>query len=558
MNALLRPFAAAVGEGACATTKPWWQALGVVAVTALLFVMSMRPGWVFSYPLDDTYIHMALAKTLAQFGVWGVSPQSPAAASSSPFWTLLLAFSYRLTAAMGPLADLYTPLLWNLVFAVALVHLNARILGGLPHAPLLLLVSWLCSGLPGVVAIGMEHVAHTLFITLFLYETARRLGQAQPWLPSRQEMAWLALLTALAATSRYESAFVIAPIVLISMKRGAWRAAWVMTAATAIPLLAFGAVWVHAGGWLLPNSLLLKGAGNAATTDVMARLGALLAHVRYNLETRASWVPMALFALNLALRVYLKPVHATVSLFSSVSLVSSVVHLCLASFGWLYRYDAWIVQLNVLSIFLQLPARALPTWALKAVPLLCIGLLIPRFYGAYDKTPMAMDDRRWEHLMPSQFVRQHLADQTVLVNDLGAIAYYGGANVVDLFGLGRNEPIRYRNMPGGYQRAQVKAFADSLHGDVAIVQLCWSEVSSRLPLDWHFVGYWQGTRNVVFSDMIVAVFVMDDDKAASTRQALRGDPPYRGVQLVTQGVVQQYNLSPISKRAAMIDALCKG
>lgn len=550
----------AVARAGEAWTSMWWKhALGALLVTAALFLLSMRGGGVFSYPLDDTYIHMALAKTLATTGVWGVSPQAPAAASSSPLWTVLLATSYPVAARLGHGADLFVPLFWNLIFGIALIGLNARILKDLPNASWLLLATWLFTGLPGVMAVSMEHVAHTFLITGFLYVMARKLGQASLWEPGARELAGLALLTALAATARYESAFVMAPVAWLCLRRRAWRPALVIMAAAAVPLLAVGAIWVHAGGWMLPNSLLLKGAGSNATTDIWARLGSLGSNLITNLAFPLSWVTFLLVIAHLVLHVRVKPANEAVRIFSRVALVSAGAHCLLASFGWLYRYDAWVVELNLLSIFMQMPARPCMRWGQRTLswPVFCVILLQSRFTGAYVQTTMAMDDRRWEHLMPAQFVREHLAHRTILVNDLGAFSYYGGATIVDLFGLGSNEPIRYRQAASGYHAPQVKALGDRLHGEAAILQLCWEEVYQRLPQDWRLIGYWRGPRNVVFGDRVVAVFSVNPGNDVLVREALLASSPYPKVKLVMGGEVDQYNQSHAAQRAAVLTHLCQ-
>ncbi|MGC4061879.1 MAG: hypothetical protein QM749_13935 [Aquabacterium sp.] len=561
MNTVLGTSSAVPRTGDTWTSMWWRHGLGALLVTGALFWLSMGSGGVFSYPLDDTYIHMALARTLATSGVWGLSPQVPAAASSSPLWTMLLAANYPLAGMLGQGADLFMPLLWNLAFGVALVGLNARILKDLPQASWLLFITWFCTGLPGVMAVSMEHVAHTFLITWFLYVMARRLGQAGPWVPSGRTLAGLALLTALAATARYESAFVMAPVVWLCVRRRAWRPALVIVVAAAAPLLAVGAVWVHAGGWMLPNSLLLKGAGSNATTDMWARFGALASNLVTNLKFPLSWVTFSLLIAHLALHMRVKPANEAVRIFSRVALVSAAAHCLLASFGWLYRYDAWIVELNLLSIFMQMPARPCMRWRGRPLswPALCVVLLLSRFTGAYVQTTMAMDDRRWEHLMPSQFVREHLAHRTILVNDVGVFSYDGGATVVDLFGLGRNEPIRYRQAASGYHGPQVKVLADRLHGEVAIVQLCWDEVNQRLPQDWRLIGYWRGPRNVVFGDKIVAVFSVNPGNDALAREALLASAPYPKVKLFMAGAgdTDAYNQSRAAQRAAIVNRMCE-
>src|SRR5579872_2269757 len=50
----------------------------------------------FMYPLDDTFIHMALARNLAFHGVWGMNPYAFASASSSVLYTILLATLFKI------------------------------------------------------------------------------------------------------------------------------------------------------------------------------------------------------------------------------------------------------------------------------------------------------------------------------------------------------------------------------------------------------------------------------------------------------------------------------
>jgi hypothetical protein len=70
-------------------------------------------GGVFMYPLDDTFIHMTVAKTLALHGNWGIAPGDFESASSSVGYTLLLAGLFRVFSIHA-----YIPFLINLVAAI--------------------------------------------------------------------------------------------------------------------------------------------------------------------------------------------------------------------------------------------------------------------------------------------------------------------------------------------------------------------------------------------------------------------------------------------------------
>src|SRR6185436_11296466 len=65
-------------------------AVATVWVAALVYAIYETTGGVWAYPLDDTYIHLSLARTLVESGTWGLNPGEYAAATSSPGWALLL------------------------------------------------------------------------------------------------------------------------------------------------------------------------------------------------------------------------------------------------------------------------------------------------------------------------------------------------------------------------------------------------------------------------------------------------------------------------------------
>src|SRR5262245_41975086 len=57
--------------------------------------VSLRLNGRLLYTIDDAYIHMAMARNLAEHATYGLVPSVFSSASSSPLWTVLMGHSSR-------------------------------------------------------------------------------------------------------------------------------------------------------------------------------------------------------------------------------------------------------------------------------------------------------------------------------------------------------------------------------------------------------------------------------------------------------------------------------
>ena len=80
-------------------------------VAAFIWSIVHQTGGMFVYSLDDSYIHLAEAHTLAVYHLWGIGPFGFATASSSPIWTVLLATLERVAGL-----HIATPIVLNVFF----------------------------------------------------------------------------------------------------------------------------------------------------------------------------------------------------------------------------------------------------------------------------------------------------------------------------------------------------------------------------------------------------------------------------------------------------------
>ena len=78
-----------------------WPALVTIALFAASLALIARRALhltqgAWTYPIDDAYIHMAIAKSFVTRGVWGVTPDGYTSSTSSPLWSLLIAGAFKI------------------------------------------------------------------------------------------------------------------------------------------------------------------------------------------------------------------------------------------------------------------------------------------------------------------------------------------------------------------------------------------------------------------------------------------------------------------------------
>jgi len=147
------------------------------AAFLLLRAALVHTGGRLVYALDDAYIHMAVARSLARDGVWGVTPYAFTSSTSSLAWPLLLALA---DLAVGVREA--TPLVLNLVFAAVCIILADRLLRGAPLGlrAVALIAFVFFTPLPTLVLSGMEHTLHIAAV-FWLLDRVAAADEAPPW-----------------------------------------------------------------------------------------------------------------------------------------------------------------------------------------------------------------------------------------------------------------------------------------------------------------------------------------------------------------------------------------
>jgi len=475
----------------------------------------------FVYPLDDTYIHMGMAKNLATHGVWGVNRYHFSSSSSSPLWTLTLAGAYLVTGVREA-----TPLILNLIFAGLLLWVSDRLLQriGLPLAArvVVLIGVVLAAELPALVLMGMEHVLH-LLLTVWFAERAIHVLESLDTV-RRGEWGMLCVAGSLLGASRYEGFFLVGVVCLLLACRRHLAAGLALGATAIVPVIVFGVVAIKNGSMFLPNSLLLKAGGEEISG--LAVLFKLPGAEDVELFGRHPAL-LIVFVAGIVVSIAAAARHRTLwhahvlAPFMLVAMTALHAHFAFSSLFWVYRYDAYLVGFGVVAVGAAASALSLRIGALvtaAALAMFVSAITTPMRALYPDQEIAAARDNFLEHVRAADFVNRYYPAGPVVVNDIGTFSYFGDSLFLDMFGLGDIEPLKIRHAQHGqYTAADVEQWTQPFHPSAAIVQLGWAWVPERIPASWTKVT----EIEVVPSRQTLGFFAMSPDGAIALRDHVR-------------------------------------
>lgn len=504
------------------------------AMLSILFLLARRlTGGSFVFPLDDSYIHLAVARSLALHHVWGIDGKTFASASSSPGWTVLLSLSDLLFGE-----HVLNGLVLNALFGIAVLFaVDYGVRSFVPSASaglryFVLVIVLLGTPLPSLTILGMEHVAQTLSILLLVILTVQILT-LDPELAVPRWMTVSLLLTAvLAGAIRYEAVFAIAPVCLALLLRRRTVLALLTACCSAVTPVLFGLYSYQKSGLWLPFSVIVKAAHPSA--------GPLEFVVQSMQRTRhEGFLPVLILLASLWIvrrrqLSFLWP--SQLLLFFSFWII--LLHLIFAPTGWLMRYEGYLYAVAIFSLLIC-SAEILrwkgfveghrPSWLLM-VPIGLLTLIVGHTVAVRAINgvvlPLQMStDRYFEHIQVARFVASAYDHDTVTVNDIGALAYFTDAHLLDLIGLGSVEPAKAIHNKQPLTAADVDQWAASEHSPIAILQTGWPTVLKMLPPNWIKVAEWTVPRNIQFYDRQVSFFATNPDAVKRICESLQRFPP---------------------------------
>jgi hypothetical protein len=467
-------------------------------VIVLLITIVRRDDGVFTYALDDAYIHLSIGNHFALQGVWGVTRYEFSASTSSPGWTLMLS---SLIALVGP-SEAW-PLVLNVLLATAVIVLIDCILRSCLHPPasfLALVFIVLSAPVPALIYSGMEHLLHILLITA-VFAGLRRYESAAERRAEYRGGLWF--LVGLAGLVRYETIFLIGPLAVYYAWRRHWRLAAGLLIAAFIGPIILGFIQIAHGWYFFPNSLLAKGAN--ISLDVQGLISLFERFATLVGRSGALFVLAAIVALWLIFRLRrgVRPSSPPLG-WALAWLSASVLQYTLAQVGWMYRYEAYLLVFGYLLLLTdkelasvvarffagQLRPKAV-TFALFSLAAIMIGIVFGyRIYHAMDDIAIYANAVYRVDYHVAQFIRSFYRDGVVVVGDIGEVSYQTDAHILDLWGLANRESLAALRA-GDLDADFIDAWTRTHGAQVAMIHDVYQgEPTWQVPSTWIRVGIW--------------------------------------------------------------------
>lgn len=484
----------------------------------LVFSLNATQGR-FIYPLDDSYIHINIAKNLAQHGVWGISKEGFTSLSSSPLWTVLLSGLY-LVFGPSPIISL----ILSALIAVLLLKTVFKWLDnfGIPPALNFFGISailFLTPLLPLVFS-GLEHILHALLIFLLMASAAKTLStpsESHSW-----KWLWLAPLVVMV---RYESIFIIGSIAfLFILKKKIWQPLVLVIGGT-IPIALFGIISLQRGWFFFPNSVYLKGR-TPQFSSLEGLMNWLLEPWKMTLENYHVFLILVLSVIIfLILRFKKKTLWTFPTVMTLILSLSLIMHIQFARIGSFYRYEAYLMIPGLFIIILvtrelrikdkkhvlsrleqnRHKIRRLEVSLIIFIVFMALGI---RGIVSLINIPQASKNIYEQQYQMGLFLKTFYSTEKIAANDIGAIHFLADIQCLDLWGLSSMEVARAKKQ-NSFDVEFLSQITKSHQTKIAILYDYWFDPYGGLPSEWIKVGEWTIQNNVVCGGETVSFYAVD-------------------------------------------------
>jgi hypothetical protein len=490
------------------------------------------------YVLDDPYIHMAVAKNFASYGIWGVTKYGFTSSTSSMLWPALLAGLFKI---LGPKELI--PFFLNIIFATSTLILINYILRKYVEKIkfynifvfiVLVAVIFFTPMIP-LIFTGMENILQIFLTVAFVYKSARILSEEKS---GKSELSLLLILATLLTLNRYESLFTVFAVGVIFVIYKRKLQALYLFLSGSIPLIAYGIISKVQGWYFLPNSLVLKSVyfKNPTPTNTLFLALEKLLSIIYTPHLLILFITSAFLLILIQKNKTKKRSTNFTVIILSVFCINLILHILFAQIGWFYRYEAYLIVLGLLGISLGISLYMEDIKNLKAgkidiskkdvfkysifVVFICL-LMTPMVTNGYESitsVPQSSKNIYEQQYQMALFLKEYYPGETVGLNDIGVISYMDDIKCLDLWGLASYEVAQKRE-EGKYGVTEISDLVEN--NNVSVIIIYNYTLGNNIPPDWIKVGEWKIKDNVACGDSVVLFYAPNQKNETYLREKLR-------------------------------------
>ncbi|WBV55627.1 hypothetical protein PFY10_15490 [Chryseobacterium daecheongense] len=480
----------------------------------------------YVYPLDDAYIHLAIARNFALHDVWGITRYGFSSTSSSPLFTFMISFLIQVFGNHDQI-----PLYFNITFALGILYFLSMYYGetfrNVKNTVLATLVTLFFAVLHLQVLSGMEHVFQVFLFIVNMYSFSN-------WNKSRMAVPAFYLSLILMGLVRFESMFyfVILAGVLITVKK--WKNALGVLIAGFVPVLLFCYFNYQQDGYFFPNSVVVKGTQLTLGPEMFMRLKTIfLDHLFLN----KSFYKIGIFPILISIVFICRDTIRNKSLKEMIIkdfflIVFSLLMICHAMFADLkgmFRYEAYILIGFCMAIIPRISALFSNYKSYikgeKLITILVIMNILLLFYKSWFADRILENGGKniyEQQIQSARFLHTYYNTSKVVANDIGAISYYTDIHLLDIVGLGSVEMIPFtadkRNLDEEFENFLIQYTTNNKY-EIAVIYDEWFQ--GHIPRNWKKIAVLKIKNMIAVSKDEVSIYALEQTNPETLRRNIR-------------------------------------
>lgn len=510
-------------------SKSFWISLLIFSGLCFGYYINvlLKTDFSYTYLLDDTYIHLAMAKNFALHNVWGVTSHEFSSSSSSPFFTYFISLLINIFGDNDQL-----PLYINIIFGVGIVYfLNryySRFFKQVNHLVCALLFTVFFAVLHLQLMSGMEHLLHVLLLVMnvscLLEINLNR---------SRFNILGFYVTLMFMGLVRFESMFYFAVLAFSFLLIKKLQTALLVILAGFIPVAVFCYFNYQEDGFFFPNSIIVKGIKLNIDSSLFIQIkDIVLDKIILNISFyKVGFFPILMCAVFIFKDLKTKKFSEVVTGNFLLIIFSFLVicHSLLADLKGVFRYEAYILVGFCMALIPKLKflfedfKNYLKRDKLMGVLILanCI-LLIYKFGFAHLILNNGGKNIYEQQVQSAKFLNTYYNESKIVANDIGAITYYTDIYLLDIVGLGSTQMIPFAKSKDGFDdnfEVFIENYTANNTYELAIIYEDW--------FDGHIPTTWKKVATLTINDKItvygeeVSIYCIDVRKIDQLRKNVR-------------------------------------